>query len=133
MSWQVYNKSKGTKYNKIKSSVQAVIMAGNKKIMLTPAAFDAMGKPDRVFMLYDKQNNRIGLQAVDPNNNQAGHAFAVATPSKGSANSENYMRNISCKTFLDRIGVNVMSTRAYNLTADTNIFVIDLNGPSLNL
>lgn len=85
---------------------------------LNVAAYEALGEPQSVALLFNKAQNSFGLRAVDPH---APEAYPVSR--QGTANSW----TVSGRAFLKEYGVPVGEARRYRAKSVGDILAVDLN------
>src|SRR3954469_16988906 len=73
-------------------------------ITMNPAAYEALGAPVAVELLYASQARTIGIRAVDPS--QA-HAYRPRQQKGGHA------RSVSAQAFLKHYGIKIAMNRCY--------------------
>jgi hypothetical protein len=114
-NWEVFTKKMAPLGAKPSVTVQRKgILSFNQ------AAYDAMGSPKAVELLYDREARIIGIRAAaDP---QADHAY---TP-RGAVNKDNGPYLVSGTAFVHHYGIDVTSSRRYHATVEDGVLCIDL-------
>lgn len=112
------------KYNKYLDRV--VIITTNKGLVLTPAALDLLGKPDRALLLNDGDGH-MGIRPVKSNDPEYDNAFAIQHPGRNAKNPPTSKATsfMNCKAYLDKYNINsklVFST----VSIENDILVVDL-------
>ena len=80
--WKVFEKrSRSGKYSYYKSD-PCIIVASNRRFVITYPLFELMGKPDRVLMLSDG-GGRLGFRGVTKKDPQFEEAYAFSTTGEG--------------------------------------------------
>lgn len=85
-------------------------------------ALIALGKPDAVVLLYDRDEAVIGVRPAD---REDPNAYRVAQLGSGS-----HSRTIVARDFCAWIGADLADARRYPLTMDGDIGCVSLRGPS---
>lgn len=94
-------------------------------LSLNASAHAQLGDPDAVELLFDREERKIGIRAIDAN---AEHAYAIR--SMGKAGSSWL---ISAIAFADYYQVPTEIARRYPVDVQDNILIVDLNGPSTEI
>jgi hypothetical protein len=115
MAFEVFTK-------KAVGSVSEPFVSIQKKgiIAMNHAAFDALGQPKAVELLFDRERQRVGLRAVDPN---VDHAYVVRPNAKGSSHL------VSGTRFAKHYGIPVEVDQRWPAHMDKNVLVIDIGEP----
>lgn len=82
------------------SDAMWVSVQGNGSISVSYAAFAAIGMPDAVYLLYDKDTRRIALQSASPESRDA-----YRTRLQGRRSNDRSARVVSASAFFKYIGV----------------------------
>ena len=114
-NWEVFTKKMAPLGAKPSVTIQ------RKGILsLNQAAFDAIGSPKAVELLYDREQRIIGVRAAtDPD---APHAY---TP-RGAVRKDYGPYLISGTAFVHYYGIDVSASRRYLVTVDGGVLCIDL-------
>jgi len=83
------------------------------------AAYDAIGSPEAVELLYDRTERIIGVRPTDP---KAPHAYAP----RAAVKKDNGPYLVSGTAFVHHYGIDVTATRRYPVTVADGILCIDL-------
>lgn len=89
----------------------------NGDLTLSPEAFELMGAPESVELLYDPQNKIVGLRESDEY-----HAYRVARHPSG-------WKLIAAKSMLNFYGVSITESTRYNVTLRDGMAQINLRKP----
>lgn len=86
MGWRIYPKRPaGGKYSYYANKCCFLIVrSGNIKIVITPATFELLGKPERVLLLSNGEN-AVGLRGIKKNDPQFDEAFFISSTHKTDA------------------------------------------------
>ncbi len=85
------------------------------------AAVDALGKPERVELLFDRAARMIGLRPADAS---ISHSY----PLRRQQNSNSYV--LGAVAFTHAHGIQTDRARRYPAIMEDGILIVDLNGPS---
>lgn len=91
---------------------------------MNQAAFEALGSPEAVELLYDPEEKIIGLRPIDP---EAAHAYPVRTMGNGSS------RLVAGTAFATFHGIDTSVARRYNAAMYGNVLGIDLKQEALEV
>ncbi len=91
------------------------------QLMLNAPAFNALGQPTAVELLFDREEQTIGMRQVDPE-------VPYAYPVKKHKQAASYM--VAFATFAHYFGVSLEETRRYGATMEEDTLVIDLREAS---
>jgi hypothetical protein len=94
-----------------------VTIYGTGHLSLSPEAFEALGSPEAVELLFDRGERVIGLRRADPD---LPHSYRVRRP----ANSPSYA--VYGKTFLRHYGVELGPARRYPAAMVGDVLAVDL-------
>jgi hypothetical protein len=89
------------------------------------AAFELMGSPEAVELLYDKDTERVGFRPVAPDRPQA---FPVRAQGKNSVT-----HIVAGQSFAGHYGLDVSVARRYPVAMEDDILVLDLRGDSVDV
>jgi hypothetical protein len=89
-------------------------------LSMNRSAFVALGSPDAVELLYDRQARVIGLRPVRPT---ADHAYQVRRSTR--AHSGPWI--ISAMAFMHYYDVDITKTRRWSAQLDNDVLCVDLN------
>ena len=89
---------------------------------LNKAAFEAMGEPEAVSLLYDRDEKLIGFKPVPLT---YARAFPVRAQGK---NAVTYM--VAGQSFTRHYGIDTSTARRYAVEMRDGVLVLDLNSPS---
>jgi hypothetical protein len=96
-----------------------VVTLQKKQIMaLNPAAYEALGSPVAVELLYAAKARTIGIRAADP---AQPHAYVLRQPKRSQT------RVVSVQAFLGHYGIEVLATERYPATMIGDVLAVDLN------
>lgn len=110
------------KRNRMPSTQEpAVTIQKRGALSLNTAAYEALGSPKHVVLLYDRENELIGIQKAS---GTTPHAYAV----RGVGNNE-ATRVVSGKAFLSYYGIPRDLARRWIAAMEEDILVIDLKQP----
>lgn len=93
-----------------------VSISSRGDLTLSLDAFDSIGYPSSVELLFDKEGRRIGIRPAD-----SIHSYKVGAGGKT-------IRRIAARAFAEHYGI-PRSCR-FKATVEEGVLVIDLNGPS---
>ena len=85
---------------------------------MNAAAYEAMGAPEAVELLYDRQKSLVGVRAVSPD---VGHAYPV----RAGANSKSFL--ISGRTFTRYYDISTEVARRWAVQPEEGLIIVDLN------
>ena len=88
---------------------------------LNRAAFQALGGPQSVEILFNRAKRLIGFRPTDPDNGRA-------VPVRKQSNADSYM--IAGLTFTKEYDIDTTVARRYAAKMQENMLVVDLNSPS---
>lgn len=111
----------GRQYSKTKSREPRVTLGAMSTFYLNGVAYEAMGRPTAVEMLFEGNENVIGLKPTDPAKR---NAFRLRLHGKG-----NYWRlaaSAFCKHFRIKAGVPTVMFEDVDLD-DNGVLMLDLN------
>ena len=109
------------KRQRFKPGTQPFVTIQRKGVLsLNRAAFDALGDPEAVELLYDRENRSIGMRKVD---SSVEHAYTVRSFGKGST----WLVSGTAFAHYYDIDTSVPTRRSGRLEDD--VLVIDLNDP----
>jgi hypothetical protein len=100
------------------SKVMRVSLHQKGRFSMNEAAFDALGKPEAIALLYDKGRKAIGFKAVEP---ELRHAYTVRKQKK----SKSYL--VGSIAFCQHYGIDASKTRAFEPVLDNGILVLELD------
>lgn len=89
-------------------------------LAINGAAFEALGSPEAVELLYARKERIIGIRAADP---EQAHAYPTRKPKGGLA------RLVSAAGFLKHYGIGVDRLMHYPATMVDGILSVDLDHP----
>ena len=89
-------------------------------IALNPAAFEALGSPEAVELLYADRDRLVGIRATDPSTS---HAYTPRQHKHGRA------RSIAARAFFSHYGIRVEATRRYSARMLGDVLAVDLDQP----
>jgi hypothetical protein len=89
------------------------------------AAFELMGSPEAVELLYDKDKERVGFRSVAPDRPQA---FPVRAQGKNSVT-----HIVAGQSFAKHYGLDASVARRYPVAMEDDILVVDLRGDSVDV
>lgn len=98
----------------------AVTLMQRGLLSLNSAAFEALGSPKAVELMYSRKDKRIGVRAADPS---AAHSYKPHTAAKDKGRGP-YL--VSGSAFLTYFNIQVEHTTRYTATMDGNILSISL-------
>jgi hypothetical protein len=87
-------------------------------IALNPAAYEALGSPEAVELLYAPRARTIGIRAADPS---LPHAYKPRQQKRAQ------VRSVAAQAFLKHYGIEVAVTRRYPARMIDDVLAIDLN------
>ncbi len=88
------------------------------------AAFELMGSPESVELLYDRDTERIGFRAIDP---ERPRAFPVRAQGKNSVTHV-----VAGQSFTKHYEIDTSVARRYAVAMEEGVLVLDLRGDSTN-
>ena len=91
-------------------------------ISLNQAAFEALGKPATVELLFDREEQMMGFRAVEPT---ARHAYPV----RKQPTSNSYL--IGGQAFCKHFGIPTGATRRYEARVIGDVLAVDLKQPAI--
>ncbi len=100
------------------SKLMRVSLHRKGNFSLSQAAYEALGKPKSVILLYDRQKRAIGFK---PAQGEVRHAYAVRT----QKNSKSYL--VGAIAFCQHYDVDASKTRTFEPQLVGGILVIELN------
>jgi hypothetical protein len=103
----------------------AVTIQKRGALSFNTAAFEALGCPEHVVLLYDRENELMGLQKAS---GATPHAYAV----RGVGNNE-ATRVVSGKAFLSYYGISRDVARRWTAKLQDDILVVDLKQPGFEV
>jgi hypothetical protein len=83
------------------------------------AAYDLIGAPKAVELLYDRTERIIGVRAVDPD---TPHAYEP----RGAVNKDNGPYLVSGTAFVNHYGIDTTTSRRYPVSLQGDVLCIDL-------
>jgi hypothetical protein len=89
----------------------------NGDLTISPEAYELMGEPKQVELLYDPQNKIVGMRESEEY-----HAYRVARTTCG-------WKLISMKSMLKFYGITVTESTRYNITVRDGVAQINLRKP----
>lgn len=92
---------------------------------LNLAAYKALGAPDAVELLWDRDERRMGLRKVD---RETDHAYLVRPLGKG-----NSTWLISGTAFMTHYGIETPVARRYLASVEEDMLVLDLKHPGMEV
>ena len=101
-------------------STPAVTVGKRGQLSLNRAAFEALGSPKAVELLYSRRERRIGIRAVDP---EAAHAYRPHTAPKDHGRGPWV---ISGAAFMTYFNIQQEQTIRYTASVEGNILSISL-------
>lgn len=120
MPFEVFNK-RGAPVSK--EPTVSVLRGG--PIALNKAAVEAMGEPPAVELLFDREQQRIGIRGVS---DQARHAYPLRNT---ASNTSQYL--ISGVAFTKFYDINTDVSRRYPAYMTGNMLTVDVRGPSVEI
>lgn len=102
-------------------------LAHRGQLSLNEAAFNGLGRPKAVELMYSRTDRVIGIRAVDP---AEPHAYVPRTAVKNQGRGP-YI--ISGAAFFSHFDIRVDQTTRYTVTVQDDILVIDLKKPGTPL
>jgi len=121
VSFEVFDKRAATA---TKNPMVTVQRGGN--FSLNRAAYQAMGEPETVELLFDRENRFIGFRPV-PSTSARG--FPVRP--QGKASPTTFM--IAGHAFAKHYEIDASTARRYGVQMQDDILVLDLNAPSIDV
>ncbi|WP_295818069.1 hypothetical protein [uncultured Deinococcus sp.] len=88
---------------------------------INAAAYESLGKPDQVVLLYSSSAHKIAFKPVEAG---VPHAYPVRPTGAHRANTSSWV--ISSKSFFDRYEIDYQRTRSYEMEIRDGIGIIDL-------
>lgn len=85
------------------------------------SAFVALGSPEAIELLYDRDERIIGVRAVHPG---VEHAYPIRATGGGKADSGTWM--VSGRAFAQYYGIDTEVSRRYAAVMDNGVLCIDL-------
>jgi hypothetical protein len=98
----------------------AVTLQTKGVMAMNPAAYEALGSPEAVELLYAQKAETIGIRAVDPS---VAHAYRPRKQKGGHA------RSVAAQAFFSHYGIHVDATRRYPARMIGDVLAIDLSQP----
>ncbi len=89
------------------------------------AAFDLMGSPEAVELLYDRDTERVGFRPTDP---ERPRAFPVRAQGKNSVTHV-----VAGQSFAKHYGLDTSVARRYSVAMDGDMLILDLRGESTDV
>lgn len=99
-----------------------VTILTNGVLTLNRSAVEALGSPQVVELLYDRDEQIIGLRPTDPSEP---HARPLRSPTKAST------RQVSIHLFAKHYGIDLSTSRRYPAELRGDVLTIDLKGDSV--
>ncbi len=103
---------------KTRKNLPTVSLQKKGVISLNPAAYEAIGSPKAVELLYAPKARVIGIRAADPD---LTHSYPARVPKGGQT------RLIAAVAFFNHYGIAVEKIRRYPATMVGDVLAIDLN------
>ena len=94
----------------------AIQTRGN--MSLNEAAFEALGKPEKVILLFDKDTNAVGLKATE-------EKVRYAFPIRRQSGSKSYL--IGSASFCQHYGIDTSITKAFEPVLEEGILVFEID------
>jgi hypothetical protein len=114
------------KRNRMPSTAQpAVTIQKRGALSLNTAAYEALGSPKHVALLYDRENELMGIQSVS---GSAPHAYVV----RGVGNNR-ATHVVSGKAFLSYYGIPRDEARRWIAEIQDDTLVVDLKQPGIEV
>jgi hypothetical protein len=113
-------------YDKRRASVSKhpyVTMQRRGPFSFNRAAYELMGSPEAIELLYDRDEERIGFRPASPDRPQA---FPVRAQGKNSVT-----HIVAGQSFANHYGLDVSVARRYPVRMEDEILVLDLRGDSV--
>lgn len=101
------------------SKVMRVSLHKKGNFALNKAAYDALGEPKAVILLFDKDNKAVGLKAVDPDTVR--HAYSV----RGQNNSKSYL--IGAIAFCQHYDIDATQSKVFEPELVDGVLVLELD------
>lgn len=108
-----------TQRNTVPASTEPTITINHRGYFgLNQAAALALGEPKRVVLLYDKQNNAVGIKPVTK---ELPHSYPLRQQTSGRS----YL--VSASAFCKHYGIDISKPRKFKAQVEGNILVFDLS------
>ncbi len=117
LGFEVFDKRASTS-----SKIPMVTIQMRGHFSLNKAAYDAMGQPDHVELLYDRQEKLIGFRPTEASNPRAYPVKPQGTRSTG--------RQVAGQAFAKYYDLDVSTARRYSVEMKDGILVLDLKNES---
>jgi hypothetical protein len=118
MAFEVYDKRRASA-----SKHPYVTMQRRGPFSFNRAAYELMGSPEAIELLYDRDEERIGFRPASPDRPQA---FPVRAQGKNSVT-----HIVAGQSFANHYGLDVSVARRYPVRMEGEILVLDLRGDSV--
>lgn len=89
------------------------------------AAFELMGSPEAVELLYDRDTERVGFRPIDPGRPRA---FPVRAQGKNSVTHV-----VAGQSFAKHYEIDTSVARRYAVTMEKGMLILDLRGDSIDV
>ena len=119
MAFEVFNKRKASL-----GKAPSVTLQRRGILSINRAAFDMIGAPESVELLFDRDRQIIGLRGAD---DDVPHAYNVR---KGKDNGPAV---VACMAFTQHYGVDTTTSRRYVPTVEDGILCVDLTGEGVEI
>ena len=121
MPWQVFDKRAATA-----SKNPLVTIQRGGHFSLNKAAYQAMGEPETVELLFDREEGLIGFRPVDATNPRG---FPVRPQGKNSPTT--FM--VAGQAFAKHYEIDASTARRYGVEMKDGILILDLNSESVDV
>jgi len=118
MGFEVYDKRRASA-----SKHPYVTMQRRGPFSFNRAAYELMGSPEAIELLYDRDEERIGFRPASPDRPQA---FPMRPQGKNSVT-----HIVAGQSFANHYGLDVSVARRYPVRMEDEILVLDLRGDSV--
>jgi hypothetical protein len=120
MAFEVYDKRRASA-----SKHPYVTMQRRGPFSFNRAAYELMGSPEAIELLYDRDEERIGFRPASPDRPQA---FPVRAQGKNSVT-----HIVAGQSFTNHYGLDTSVARRYPVRMEDKILVLDLRGDSVEV
>jgi hypothetical protein len=108
------------------ASAPAVTVTQRAQLSINDTAFEALGSPKAVELMYSRADRIVGMRPVDPSEP---HAYVPRTRASKNRGHGPYV--VSGAAFFSYYGIEVEQTTRYQATVKDGMLTFDLNHPEV--